>query len=334
MPRSVSLSVSLALALSLSLLPQPAHATPPDILSSSAEVLCTGGDRVTLLLHTSGNAGTYYITDNRWFLVMVDAATQEVQWRDHGAVIVSTVNIIEDGDDPEVSYRSGDAPAMGRSLGEWGMVSCGGRDASFVPGAHPERFGIEVSEAGVFLTLDDHRRELEISGTWDPVELAYGQFPGLDSPAALQTVEPISSLGDSESLGLLRTLPLRTRTVFLVDRRSEFGTTQMVVASRRATASRAMAWLANAEGLEDHRAGRPDLSMTGFLAALDLDPTFDTARFNLACALALQNDAPGAVRHLTLLPHTSELRPRIAADSDFDSIRAADEFTAFVATLP
>jgi hypothetical protein len=325
---------AVALVVSLALAPAFARATPPDTLRSTADVLCTGGDKVVLQLHTVGNAGTYYITDNRWYLVMIDAASQEVQWRDHGAVVVNTVNMLGQGDEPEVSYRTGDAPPMGRSLGEWGMVSCGQADASFVRGPGGGRFGIEVSEAGVFLTLDDHRRELEISGTWDPTELAYDQFPGIDTAPTLQSLEPISSLGNSDSLALLRTLPLRTRTVFQVELRSEFGNTQMVVATRRAVASRAMAWLVNAEGLDDHRAGRPELSTMWFLASLDLDPTFDTARYNLACALALQDDAPGAVRHLQQLPHTAELRPKIAADADFDAVRTDEAFAAFLDTLP
>ncbi len=325
---------TLALALALALPAGPAVATPPDTLRSSADVMCAGGDRVALQVHTVGNAGTYYITENRWHLVMIDAATQDVQWHEQAALIVNTVNMIEPGDEPEVSYRSGDAPPMGRSLGEWGMVSCGTQDASYVPVVPGARFGIEVSEAGVFLTLDDHRRELEIAGTWDPAVLALDQFPGIDSPWPLQSVEPISHLANSEGLDLLRTLPLKTRTVFLVELRSEFGNTQAVVASRRAVASRAMAWLVNAEGMDEHRAGRPERSSQWFGAALDLDPTFDTARYNLACALALQADVAGAVHHLQAMPRTAELRPKIAADADFDAVRADPAFVTFLDTLP
>ncbi len=334
---SRSLAPRLAISLFLASLAPPAiaPATPGDHLTSSADVLCTADDRVALLIHTAGNAGTYYITDNRWHLVMIDAATQDVQWRDHGAVVANTVNMLEEGDEPEVSYRPGDAPPLGTSLGEWGMVSCGTMDASHVWGPTAlERFGIAVSEAGVFLTLGDHRRELEISGTWDPSMLANDQFPWSDGAATLASEEPISYMGDSEGLDLLRVLPLKTRTVFLVERRSEFGNTHIVISTPRPLTTHAKAWLVNSRGLDDHRAGHPERSAHWFAAALDLDPTFTTARYNLACAHALQADAPGAVYHLLQLDPTAELKAKIDADADFEPIRTADEFTAFIKTLP
>lgn len=324
---------SLALAL---LVASSASATPGDNLTSEASVICTAGDRVALLFHSVGNAGTYYITDNRWHLVMIDTATREVQWRDHGAVVVNTVNVIEDGEGLEVTYRDGDAPPLGVSLAEWGMIACGAMDATAFWGATAlERFGVEVSEAGVSLTFGERRRELEISGTWDPSELAADQFHWIDAPPeTLQSLEPISSLADSEGLELVRTLPLETRTVFLVDRLSEFGNHHLVIATPRAKTTRAMAWLVNARGLDDHRAGHPELSTTWFLAALKMDQAFETARFNLACALALQGNYPDAIRHLKLLPQTAELKAKIAADKDFDPIRAQEEFEAYVQSLP
>ncbi len=330
-----TMRLALALALALALVPSVAGATPPDFLTSRADVLCTGADRVALLVHSVGNAGSHYITENRWHLVMVDAAGGELQWHDHGALTVNTVEMVEQGDEPLVSYRPGEAPSLVRTLGEWGMVSCGTLDASFAPGGEPARFGIEVSEAGVFLTLGDHRRGLEIAGTWDPAELAMDQFPwASDTPHVPQSQEPISYLGDSEGLSLVRTLPLETRTAFIVARHSEFGDTQVVVATRRAVASRAMAWLVNARALDEHRAGHADRSSHGFAAALDLDPSFDTARYNLACALARQGDVAGAVRHLEALPATADLRPKIEADADFDPVRADPAFTALLDALP
>jgi len=328
-------SLSCSLLMVLLAAPRSSSATPGDHLTSDATVICTGGDRVALLLHTVGNAGTYYTADNRWHLVMIDAATQEVQWRDHGAVVVDIVNVLEEGDEPEVSYRDGDAPPMGVSLSEWGMVSCGAMDAAEFWGASGlERFGVEVSEAGVFLSFGERRKELEIAGTWDPSELASDQFPWHEGPPALRSVEPISHLGDSESLRLLRTLLLETRAIFLVERVSEFGNTHVVVAVQRPLADRAMAWLVNARGLDDHRAGHPELSTTWFLTALKMDPTFDTARFNLACALALQANHPDAIRHLKHLPQTAELKAKIAGDADFDPIRTQEEFEAYLQTLP
>ncbi|MDP7112391.1 MAG: hypothetical protein QGH45_10520, partial [Myxococcota bacterium] len=67
---------------------------------------------------------------------------------------------------------------------------------------------------------------------------------------------------------------------------------------------------------------------------LDLDPTFDTARYKLACALAVLAEVAGAVHHLQAMPRTAELRPKIEADADFDAVRADPAFVTFLDTLP
>ncbi len=324
----------IAAALWLLAVPTVAAATPPDHLAATAQVLCSGGDRVALLVHSVGNAGTYYITDNRWHLVMIDTATHDTQWRDHGAVVANTVNMLDPGDGPEVSYRPGDAPPLGAALGEWGMVSCGARDASDLFVFEPERFGVAVSEAGVFLTLDDRRKEIEIGGTWDPSELAWDQFPWHEERPLLQSLEPISTLAAEEGVVLRRTLRLQTRTVLVVELLSEFGNRHLVLASPKPSADRAMAWLVNARGLDEHRAGRTGASASYFGAALELDPSFETARYNFACAAAREGAVGTAARALSELPPTSELKAKIAGDADFDGVREEEEFRTFLATLP
>ena len=321
-------------ALWLTVVPVTALATPPDHLASRLEVLCSGGDRLAMLVHSVGNAGTYYITDNRWHLVMIDTASHAVEWQDHGAVAVNTVNALEEGDAPEVSYRTGDAAPLGASLQAWGVLSCGTHDASAIWAAEAGRFDVAVSEQGVFLTFAGRRRELEVAGTWDPGELAWDQFPWHQERSVLQSLEPISTLGAEEGISLSRTLQLQTRTVFVVELKSEFGHRDLVLASPRTSADRAMAWLVNARGLDEHRAGRPEVAAGYFGAALDLDPTFDTARYNLACAAARSGAVDAAVRHLSDLPGTAELRAKIAVDADFDGVRGEEPFQVFVATLP
>ena len=213
------------------------------------------------------------------------------------------------------------------------MASCDDRDVSWAPGPTPERFGVEVSEAGLFLTLGKHKEELEIAGTWTPRDLSTNQFPWDDQPPKLESVEPISTLGDSDGLELLRTWKLETRFVLLIRVLSEFGNHDAVVAIRHEPASRTMAWLINAAGMDDHLAGHFDLSSWRFREALRLDPTFEIARWNLACALSRIGHIAAAIRELELLAWTPELAEKALTDTDLDPLREDEGFKKWMATL-
>jgi hypothetical protein len=313
----------------------PARATPEDHLSSEVSVLCTGADRVVLWARTVGNAGTYYITDTAWHLVMIDTATGEAQWHDQGGLVRNTVNMVDPDDEAEVTHRTGVSPSLGEALQQWGMTDCRRNDRARLWGPDRDaRLGVVSREEGVFLTFGDAERQLEVAGAWDPSALAVAQFPCCDAPETLPVGEPFSMLGGAESLELLRLIPLRTHTAILVRARSEFGNRDVVLAASSDQANRTAAYLLNAHGMGVHRAQDFDRSAVWFQEALRFDAGWEVPRYNLACAQARQGQADVAVRQLQELPATAALRAKIEGDSDFDGVRADEVFEGFVAGLP
>jgi hypothetical protein len=308
----------------------PAGATPPDYLASEASPICWGADRAAFLVRSHGNAGSHYVSNVAWHLVMVDTRTSVAEWQDHGGLSANHVDVMEEGDVPQVSYSQGDGTSLGAAIEGWGLQSCTPWDASWVRGPEQGRYGISVSEAGIFLEYGGRRRELEISGTWDPGMLATGQFPWMDQPPKLESVEPISTLGDSERLELRHTVDLETRQLLVVRVISEFGNRDVLMGSPKSSLIRSKAWLINARGLDDHRAGQFDRSAWWFAEALRLDPTFETALYNLACAQARLGNVPQAVHNLSLLPGSAALRGKVEGDGDFATVLKDPQMVEFL----
>ncbi len=93
----------------------------------------------------------------------------------------------------------------------------------------------------------------------------------------------------------------------------------------------------NKLGLDAHRKLSLDLAKDHYVAALEAFPAFPFARYNLACAFALQKRDAEALHHLAVLAHLADRRgdevsrDRLAAariDADFDLLRADPRFRA------
>jgi hypothetical protein len=80
-------------------------------------------------------------------------------------------------------------------------------------------------------------------------------------------------------------------------------------------------------GLSKHKKD-PASALLHYDAALALDPEHAKARFNRACARALQGDAAGAAADVKVLVAADKAKwtQAIAKDSDFDRVRTAPEF--------
>ncbi len=304
----------------LILVAAPAAATPPDYLSSEATPLCQGADRAAFLVRSHGNAGSHYASNIDWHLVMVDTLHSSAEWQDHGGLSASYIDVMEDGDEPQVTYGKGEGTSLGAAIEGWKLSACTPWDLSWVRGPEQGRFGVSVSEGGVFLEYGGRKRVIEISGTWDPGMLATDQFPWMDQPPKLETVEPISTLGDSERLELRHTIDLATRQLLVVRIISEFGNRDVLIGSPKSSILRGKAWLINARGLDDHRAGQFDRSAWWFSEALRQDPTFETALYNLACAQARLGSIDQAIQNLGRLPGGASLRAKVEADADFAAV--------------
>lgn len=97
--------------------------------------------------------------------------------------------------------------------------------------------------------------------------------------------------------------------------------------------ARIRASVLNQRGLDLHRAGKHALAADHFAAATRVEPTNETARFNLACAFARQGLDERAVATLRELAPTAALAAKIAKDTDFDGIRDSPALKAFLASL-
>jgi hypothetical protein len=85
--------------------------------------------------------------------------------------------------------------------------------------------------------------------------------------------------------------------------------------------------LANAAALKEHRKGRFKAAALGFARAQALDPSFDLATTNLACALARDGRTKSAIDTLRplLITHPVTTYDKILRDSDLASLRSAPE---------
>ncbi len=91
----------------------------------------------------------------------------------------------------------------------------------------------------------------------------------------------------------------------------------------------------NVAALRLHHAGRFAEARAGFEAALALDPAYDLARFNLACASSRLGDEAAAAREIAKLiaRDTPRFTPKLHADSDLASLRGSPEGAALEAKL-
>ena len=111
---------------------------------------------------------------------------------------------------------------------------------------------------------------------------------------------------------------------------SEFGDRDVLMGSPKSSLIRSKAWLINARGLDDHRAGQFDRSAWWFAEALRLDPTFETACYNLACAQARLGNTGQAIHHLAQLEGKAALRAKIEADGDFAAVLKDPQMVEFL----
>jgi hypothetical protein len=91
----------------------------------------------------------------------------------------------------------------------------------------------------------------------------------------------------------------------------------------------------NTAGYRLYKLGEHRAALSYFLAASALDSNFALGTYNAACAFALLGDAGRAVAYLKKLegmsdPNAAARIEKARTDSDFDGIREAPEFVAFL----
>jgi len=298
-----------------------AMATPPDILNTQATVLCTGDTHVGMLLASTGNQGNHYIRTTQLQLVRLDVRNGALEAVDHGKDVASSIHFDEPGRGPE-HERSfpDDAKPLLQQLHQWGLDHClepspdHGIEARMSTGEDPQ----------LVLTLGDERRVLP-APLYDP----RGVFWEAGPQTRAQRVEGLSDETTARA-GPLHLLEKHAVVQLRID--SGMDVYDAFAVAERPAYLRAQAFLLNSKGLSHHRDGDHREAARWFATALQQDPTFDTARYNLACATARRGDAAGAVTQLKGLP-AEGLTQRVAADTDFDRVRAEPAFVSFLETL-
>ncbi len=100
------------------------------------------------------------------------------------------------------------------------------------------------------------------------------------------------------------------------------------------TSRRELAQAYNLGGLARHRGGDYSKSAVMWASAVQVDPSYAAARFNLACSLARLGRADDAIVQLRELvragPEGEEWRRRASRDTDLESLRARQDFRAIV----
>ncbi len=200
-----------------------------------------------------------------------------------------------------------------------------------------EGFVYSLSEGALTVGLDDRVRTAEGARVYD-LRRVTPHPPDYAGPPGPMPIEPEDlAAGLDMHTGPVHEvarLQMETREVLILGMNSgdEERVALLVDLPDDALAS-TRSWLVNAAGYDLHRGGDYARSKEHFLQALQIDPGNALARYNLACAYALLEDAPSAVRALQGLPPDAGLREKVARDPDFDPIRKRAHFKDFLAVL-
>jgi tetratricopeptide (TPR) repeat protein len=89
----------------------------------------------------------------------------------------------------------------------------------------------------------------------------------------------------------------------------------------------------NFKGMDFYRQKQYEKAIEEFKKAIEMDSTYGTAHFNLACVYALKNDQFNSLKYLrlTLDLNPSFYLPKAESDSDLSRIRASNEFQSLLA---
>lgn len=312
-----------------------AQATPPDTAHSTVTPLCRGGDRLALLVKTRSNQGMHFTQAVSIALVQLDAKAGTSE----GVLMSSILDNHSETESPERS-RTSTPVDMGQQLAAWGTEDCGTPAPLWLPDT--ESGSLELQRAStdptappeLLLRLGERQRTLGPTRLLAP-DARWAPVPAGAPPPVAQAAEATFEVDDPEDLSLALGPPvlLDTTVAVPVAVAGLLWSNTVYAVVDRARFDAARAWLINATGLDRHRAGRHEDAASWFRMAAELDPEHPTPRFNLACAWA-QAGRPGrTAAALASLQGIAGMAAKVAADPDFDPVRAAAPVQAAVAEL-
>ncbi len=304
-----------------------ALATPPDVDDARLSPLCVGDDGVAWSSTIRGNGGSHYLSTSRWGVLWVAPVAGTIQFESLGGVTENYLDVDRsraDPQKPEVSWQRSTANPVAFLEG-WGAHSCSPRNQLALYRTTGAELGWVLREpGGVTLTLANQKRDVAAR----VVDIRNRASDYRDPTGTVPFDELAPFWLDEETTGFVPGPAIATgkHVVASVRLQSGFDPTDVLVVLQRTDFDRALAWLLNAHGLEQHRAGLYEVSATWFREAITRDPTFSIARFNLACALARLDDIGGVVKTFEDLATEPGIGAKVDADSDFDALRTDPMF--------
>ena len=311
-----------------------AMATPPDYMTARVEPMCSGGDSLSFMMFTTGNEGSHYIAANHWSLQMIDLAARTQQGKTLGSHAAIYINVIEEGDKPELTWGEPKNISITETLKEWGMQDCALYDSSKLWTPAPGRFNYQIVDQTLTVSWAGAKRTLKSALHIDPRGEYWNneqRYTEAERPLPEHSFEVYDTEGGS--IDFKSELILDTRVALLFDVNFETDNYVHIVGVDKKELDHAKSWLVNAAGLELHRKGEHENARYYFEKALGIESTNDTARYNLACAHSQLGNAPKAIHELQEMADTEGLKAKVKKDNDFDPIRKDPEFKKLLKTL-
>lgn len=310
-----------------------AHATPPDVEDLHLEVMCAGdaGTAWTTRLHSNG--GSHFLVIHRWGLVWLSPSAQSATFAAVGGLVENHVNVgVDEGvDKPGLTWTTSTID-QATWLREHGAETCAPRDLFTHYVEDATGFSVRPTPSGaVRLGLGEQSKML--SGTVVDLRNRASDYGDPTGTLSFDALAPFAF--DDEALGWASGPAVATGAHVVARARveREFDPTDLLVVMDADAFASTTAWLANADGLEHHRAERFELAAQWFREAVDRDLAFSIAAFNLACAHARLGSAMGTARALERLVGVPGMAAKVKADADFDGVRAHPTVQAAVAGL-
>jgi len=314
----------------------PAAATPPDIFSSDIRPLCSGERGVVVSMTTHFNRGSYYTLDTQWRLVLISPAAGTATYADQGGMVQHSIDVdphAPEQEKPTLTWATGGVGFV-TTLQEWGMDNCALEDARVVWVEQRHQLSLTANREEGQLSIGLGTRKKDIPARF--IDLRRDQEnlePLPEGTVRLDGLAPWTRGEEpgEQQAGLL--LLKDSYAIAFLDVIDPMERITLLAVMDRAAVVRARAWVLNALGLDLHRAEKFDEATAWFERATQLDPSFETAWFNLACVWARRGQPARSAAALERLVDVPGMGAKVDKDSDFDPVRTSQELAAVRARL-
>lgn len=321
-----TIAVTLFFAVGVSWLPE-AKATPPECHTAYLNPICTTSSKVVWFLELSTNCGSHYVEKCRYAWAVLDVS--KGKW-----IVEPITDVVSTGlaSEPKTELKKLSGKHLNALLSEMGVLHCPPNSQNAL-----YRFSYSTKKENLYVHLDDatqvvgkiphYDNTFELSATLSACDwhLARRKISCEEPSKGKCRVLPKSEFLVGENTVLVFYLNLKMDWCSEYDLVFSFSTEKLNAARSK---------LLNVVGHRHYKHKMYKKAGRMFQTALYYNRENRTARYNLACVLALQSDVAGSVAALGGLEKQPGLKKKVENDKDFDGIRQDPEFKVFVETLP